>query len=94
MSEASKTVTETVVNTAKKGMVKIPLEEYEELVKKAARPIIRNVTTVLKTDAQNARDNKAYGFVLMAGGAMLAGAGGGLATLGHYLYRHGKNPLK
>lgn len=69
----SKTVTETAskVNT---NMVKIALPDYEELVRKAARPVVNNVTWLQKTAEQSAMDSYAFGgFFAGIGAVMLIG---------------------
>jgi hypothetical protein len=85
MSDVSKTVTEITEQAKKIGMVKLPRDEYEELVRKAARPIVRNVTTILKTDAQNASDNKVFGIMLVVIGGSVGTA---MVASGAFLYKH------
>lgn len=78
-------VTETVTEAATKvGTVKIPLDEYNELLRKAARPVVQNVTRVVKTNAQAAAENKAIGIGLIACGIL---GGGALAIFGAVLYQ-------
>ena len=71
--EASKTVTETIA-TASKNVVKITLEEYNELMRKASRPTHTNVTYLQKTAEQAAMDSYAFGgFFAGLGAVMLVG---------------------
>jgi len=73
MDSASKTVTETVAKV-NNSTVKIALDEYNELVRKAARPVVNNVTWVQKTAEQSAMDSYAFGgFFAGLGAVMLIG---------------------
>ena len=72
MSETEKKVTETVTN---KNTVKISLDEYNRLMREAARPVVQNVTKVLKTNAQHAADNRVYGIILCGLGSVSAISG-------------------
>lgn len=84
MPETAKTVTETVVN---KNTVKLALTEYNELVAKAARPIVNNVTLLKMTNKQVAENNVMYG-------ALIAGLGGAMLVGGVIINRLGKKALK
>jgi Ethanolamine utilization protein EutJ (predicted chaperonin) len=65
------TTSETVKKTSD-GMVKISLEKYEELNRKANEPkVYPNYTTVQKTAAMQAADNKMYGCLWMGGGVSM-----------------------
>lgn len=73
MPESTET-TEIVKNTSD-GMVKITIEKYEDLMKKAAekppivrQEVVRNVTKVVKTPEIQAQDNIVAGYSLMTGG--------------------------
>jgi predicted HAD superfamily phosphohydrolase YqeG len=80
---SAKTVTETVVNNASKSTVKISLDEYNSLMKKANKPTVQNFTEIIKTNEQNASDNKMWGIALCFVGVAIT-ASGVLA------YQHGK----
>lgn len=74
MAESTqKTVTE-VVASASKNTVKITLEEYNELMRKASRPINTHVTYLQKTAQQAAMDSYTFGgFFAGLGAIMLVG---------------------
>jgi phage-related minor tail protein len=69
MAETAKTVTETVKN---KNKVTIALDEYNELVQKANRPVVTNVTVLRKTGEQAAKDNQLFGSLIAIVGTVLA----------------------
>jgi hypothetical protein len=77
-------VTKTVVN---KNMVKIALDEYNDLVAKAARPVVQNVSVMRMTDSQVAKNNVIWGIGLAAVGSMTALAGIGMAIAGKRAFK-------
>lgn len=84
MAETAKTVTETVVN---KNTVKLALDEYNDLIRKAARPVVNNVTVLQKTAQQAAEDNVVLGIGFTVIGLAITG-------VGIAVYRYGKKNLK
>lgn len=71
------------VKTASDGTVKISVEKYEELLRKAARPTTINRTQVIKTAEMAAREYRIWGGSLM-------GVGGALFSVGAFLYSKGR----
>ncbi len=84
--ETAKSVTETVVSKSK-GKVSLVFEEYEDLVRKAARPVVNNVTVNRLTNQQVAKQNVIYGSLLLGVGVVLS-IGGAL------IRQNGKANLK
>lgn len=68
-------VTETVKKVSS-GTVKIAIEEYQDLLAKAAEKAPVIYRTVQKTPAMQAADNKLLGGVLFGGGVALCILGG------------------
>lgn len=81
MAEAVTSIHE--VKTASDGSVKISVEKYEELLKKAARPTTVNRTEVIKTAEMAAREYRLWGGTFM-------GLGAAMFTVGAFLYRAGR----
>ena len=79
MDSTTETVTKAVVN---KNTVKIALDEYNELVQKAARPVVQNVIRKTMTDVQIAQQNVAWGTALMVIGTGMGAAGVLIRSLG------------
>ena len=73
------------VKSVSDGTVKISVEKYEELLKKAAKPteMIVNRTVVNKTAEMAAREYRLWGGSFM-------GLGAALFTVGAFLYRQGR----
>lgn len=71
------------VKTASDGTVKISVEKYEELLKKASRPTTVNQTRIVKTAEMAAKDLRIWGGTFM-------GLGATLFTVGAFLYKAGR----
>lgn len=78
-------MSEEVTNIVKKvsnGMVKIPLEQYQELIEKAAEKAPVVYRTVQKTPEMVANENKMWGAVFLSGGIFFSVLGGVMHTVG------------
>lgn len=81
MPEEASTTTETKVTSD--GSVKISVEAYNDLLKRAAtKPPVINRTNVVKTDEMLAKESKLWGGSLMGVGASLFAVGAGLFKSG------------
>jgi hypothetical protein len=83
MDSTTEAVTKTVVN---KNTVKIALDEYNDLVRKAARPVVQNVSVLRMTNAQAAKSQRVWGISLAVIGTVVAGVGVGLAASGKKVF--------
>jgi len=84
MDSTTEAVTKTVVN---KNTVKIALDEYNELVRKAARPVVQNVSVLRMTNDQAAKSQSMWGIGLAVVGAATTAVGVGLAVAGKKAFK-------